>query len=1162
MSTQRDLIPPSPWRIRICKVAVLFCLLFSVLWADKAAATDGLRSFLKVAPPLVEPNVLFFLDSSGSMLWPMDAGADERNPENSTFGDGTLGWQQPDKHAFLQEYYGRDLDASNNDPNDPDHYHPELVWKRGGAVKADDNDSLMPNDSRGYKAKLVLWRILGDKDLVSGLRIAFATYMQSFYTYQSGNWQTNWFADWYRYPHSKVFLRKNSDASPGGVYPSSPSNALDVLNRYKKDDAGSFLDPLPYTDPSGAGYHNSWRLASGVLIATNEDSKRALLRSDFRSYVDEGVLDETLLRNKILKWIDGKEIYTQSQLSASAYHLGNPEIRFDGWRPLRESFFARDKTANLSGTDKEGIREGSFADFFKMTNPATITHYCQDNWVVLLTSGGQSYGTDDQLVQSVKDLYNTSIKISGNNYSRPIRTIVLAFVDPESEDENVAALRNKLNRVADAGDNGVEDNSAKAYFATDVPGIMGAMNKIIATIRAASGTNNAPLPSPASSAPQEDVFYQPFYIGRADAHWRGDLKKTLFDGNTYPLIWSAANKLQSTNWDARKVYIPALVLETDPLRGLTPAHENLARFSTGIAADLAPVIGISGNNATTLTSNFIQWYLGDNIYLESQRYKLFDMYYSGVAKIGPPDARSRIGEASYSTFVSTYRDRPTLIFTQSNAGLLHAFNDEDGTERWAFMPPNALVKGRLRGLKGMWDGNTWKYDTTKKSYSRYITDGPIMAANVEIDGEYRTVILGLLGLGGAGMYALDITDADMPRFLWAVENDIHVDNARNLLTVKQQDIKGQNDKKIRIWKQSSNMVEEISILHKGLSDTSVWNYSNLRFTLSVPRIGFVTLDSPDGPVKEWVFVMGNGTPYGESFSTGEVYVGKITTGEIIKRFTAPQGVNAGFFVSPISVVFEDSRREIKTFFAADSKTGTVFMGDTTSTNPAEWTFKKVFTISTLPGVGSGNIGFAYTLRFEKIAGDNWLFAASGDWLDLQGGQASTTNYFVAVNLKDLQEPHGTLTKLDPTDPLEIAPNNNGWFIEFGQYERLSSPPVLYNGYVFFATFTQGSDPCNPESGTAKLYAVKGTTGEGAWTDDAKVMTFPDLRISGVSFMKGKMLLGSTAFEGNEPPLPFDVPDKVQANSGDGSIPAGTEIEGLPGPVPGSKEMLPFFWKGR
>lgn len=1099
------------------------CVFSGVFSGSMAAASDGLHSFFKFTSPSVEPNVLFFIDTSGAMLWPMDAPSDERDPKSCTFGDGTPGWKQG--HKFRQEYFGRDIDPSNNDLENPDNYHPKLIWRRGGSVKADNSDELMPNDSRAYKLKLILWRILSDKHLVSGIRLGLATYMQTFVGDKTSDGRkVGLEGDWYRYPHDKVRIPNASteDVSPGY------SSASDI-RRYRYMPTGSYNDPDigPGTDQEPKHYENSWQIASGAFIGENEKSRRGLLRSDFRSFTKEdGSIDEDLLNTKFLRWIDGVEEYSNVNCTDRNYALEteNPEIRFNGWCPLAETIYYRDGRTTNRSTDNmnvEGRREGSIDQFFTLRSgsaPLFITNYCQDQWVVIMTSGGQSKyaGTEFDPVEAVKELYNTRISMEGKQ-SQPIRAIVLGFVDPESTAPQIVSLRNQLNRMADMGDDGTENSSATAYFATDVSSVMKAMRQILTTIKTESGTNNAPLLSPSRATADGDVFYQATYTAYADACWKGDLEKIAFDGEKYPQIWSAAEKLQNTPWNERTVYIPAL-------SGLTPAHHNLALFSTDAADVLAPVLGISSSLAT----NFIQWFLGDNIYEEVERYRLFDIYHSGIVKVGPPDAR--IGNTSYREFMTTYRDRPAIVYAQSNAGLLHAFDDGDGKERWAFIPPNALVAGRLRGLK--WNDALWNYDTTKKSYSRYITDGPIVAEDVVIDGEYRTILLGFLGLGGAGMYAVDITDVDAPRFLWAVENDIYKEDTIVLSEVQNSDLKTKSDRNVRVWRRNAHIVEERALPHDKDIEAA-WDYRDLRFTVSTPFIGSVG--------NEWVFLMGNGTSRGEKMNTGEIYVGNIGTGEIIKKLS-PKSNNADSFVSPVAVIFEGVRKKIQRFFIADSS-GMIFMGDISSTNTADWTLgdKEVFSVP-------GNVGFSYSLEAAKFDGNYWLFAGTGDWRNYLVNQ-SVNNYFVALNLKDLSRntipQFNDLDKLDAENASSSSLSGNGWYIQFPKDEYLSSPPVVYNGYVFFATFTKANDPCSP-TGTAKIYAMKGTVGTGGWDGNIKYIQYANVRVSGIGFMGGKILFGATSFEGIIPPLPFSLPQSVCNNEA----------------VSGSKMMIPLYWKGR
>ncbi|NCC62192.1 MAG: hypothetical protein EOM12_14910 [Verrucomicrobiae bacterium] len=769
----------------------------------------------------------------------------------------------------------------------------------------------------------------------------------------------------------------------------------------------------------------------------------------------------------------------------------------------------------------------------------------------------------------MKKLYNTTISMGGQKTSRPIRTLVLAFVDPQNAAN--ANLVTQLNRMASAGHDGNPDNkSATAYFATDVPSIMHAMRSIISTIRAHTGTLNAPLVAPARVSSEKDVFYIVEHTGRADSYWKGDLKKYDLVNGQEKLVWSTADELQKTDWEARKVYIPAIT-------GVTATLENLAKLDTTLASALSPVIGINAQDGHTgdvltedvLTRNFIQWFLGYNMYDEIQRYKLMDIYLSGMSRVGAPDAG--IETAAYRDFRIAHLARPRLMYTQSNAGLLHAFNDEDifsedgktllqkgGSERWAFMPPNALYKGRLRGLKGDWTSSSkWEYKTTVKAYSRHITDGPVVVEDVQIDGAFSTVLLGCMGSGGAGMYALDISDADKPRFLWAIENDIYSDYDGAL---KGTEGSGQDRidlKQIRVWgkdKEDENIVSQDIYSHEMGSGQSVkppaeWDYRDLRLTLSSPFVGFV---EDENATREWVFLVGNGTPHEKnSGTTPTVYMSKIGTGEIITKFYPAQGEaqNAEFFISPVAVPYEGATRQIKRFFVIDNKGLGLFMGKISTKTPL-LSSPFLTRVRTFPG-GTGNIGTSFSLDLTKFGTDYWLFAANSDWMNLEKSEANTDGYFYAVNLMDMDTDISkkTLELLNTTKPLAL--NNDGWYLKFSGGEKLSSPPVVYNGYVFFSTFTKGSDPCNPDSGSAKLYAVRGQDGKGAWPGDAKHRTFVDMRISGVAFMQGKILLGATDFAAHTTLSMLAIPEAV----------ANSQYATPPG-LPGSKEMMPLYWKGR
>ncbi len=109
-------------------------------------------------------------------------------------------------------------------------------------------------------------------------------------------------------------------------------------------------------------------------------------------------------------------------------------------------------------------------------------------------------------------------------------------------------------------------------------------------------------------------------------------------------------------------------------------------------------------------------------------------------------------------------DDPALVFAATNDGVLHAFNEADGSERWAFMP-RALLQ-RLAGLSAA-------VTTTVRHHG---LDGPVTRYLLDADGDGRLrpgsgdrawLFVGL-GRGGPGYYALDVIDPDRPRLLWSL----------------------------------------------------------------------------------------------------------------------------------------------------------------------------------------------------------------------------------------------------------------------------------------------------------------------------------------------------------------------------------------------------------
>ena len=147
------------------------------------------------------PNILFLIDTSGSMAFDKYGAY--------TYGDGSLPWWDASRYwngwsgrwetYGWQYYWGRDTISSNNvnlGVESPvfslSDYHPLLKWQVEG-IKP------MPNDSRLYILRNVMYQLLQKEDLMERINVAVGTYDQN---------EGAATADWYRNPAPSGSLQR------------------------------------------------------------------------------------------------------------------------------------------------------------------------------------------------------------------------------------------------------------------------------------------------------------------------------------------------------------------------------------------------------------------------------------------------------------------------------------------------------------------------------------------------------------------------------------------------------------------------------------------------------------------------------------------------------------------------------------------------------------------------------------------------------------------------------------------------------------------------------------------------------------------------------------------------------------------------------------------
>lgn len=122
-------------------------------------------------------------------------------------------------------------------------------------------------------------------------------------------------------------------------------------------------------------------------------------------------------------------------------------------------------------------------------------------------------------------------------------------------------------------------------------------------------------------------------------------------------------------------------------------------------------------------------------------------------------------DAGYDAFKTSNANRTPMLYVAANDGMLHAFragtgttDAEGGSEAWAIVPSSVLPR---------------MYNLASSEYSinhRFLVDGTPTAGDV-LDarvgaGTWRTILVGGLGAGGRGYYAVDVTEPLSPKVLW------------------------------------------------------------------------------------------------------------------------------------------------------------------------------------------------------------------------------------------------------------------------------------------------------------------------------------------------------------------------------------------------------------
>lgn len=382
----------------------------------------------------------------------------------------------------------------------------------------------------------------------------------------------------------------------------------------------------------------------------------------------------------------------------------------------------------------------------------------------------------------------------------------------------------------------------------------------------------------------ETVIYQARFDSK---DWTGQL--LAFDiidtgpdaGQVGDVVWDAGAKLEAVAPAARNIFTFNPSANLGAGDGVSFAWLNLDTTQQGYL-NTDPVSG----TADTLGQDRLDYVRGDHSKEEqnggafrNRSRALGDIVNSDPFFVAQPDFRYFLlrnsdgtvatDGAAYSAFRNSaaYQARPSVVYIGGNDGMLHAFIGSDdpgtgGTELFAYVPN--IVFENLN-------------DMPNPDYShKFFVDGSPRVGDTYFSGAWHTVLVGGLGAGGKGIYALDVTDP-------------------------------------------ANFTATDVLWEFGAADDA-----DLGFSFAQPTIVRLV----DG---NWYVLLANG--YGSSTGTATLYLLNIADGTIFKEFTLDAGTGNGLS-APIPIDI-DGDRITDQIYAGDLK-GNLWRVDVDDATPSQW----------------------------------------------------------------------------------------------------------------------------------------------------------------------------------------------------------------------------------
>ena len=1090
---------------------VAFSALMPLMSSLPAFAAPGpLATAPLFVSSLVEPNVFFTHDDSGSMSW------------NTMVQNGTAGFYSSSGVPYIDGrfrfYYEPDwyndttvLPPSGatwapgvwvlrNHNGNKNYYNPATTYTPWAGVETDGSSMysnadptaafINPNFPAGLSTNLTVRKDFFDHDNC-GCWLPDAIYLPTYHVWtdtdadgviettdsntlveiEAGTTEMQNFANWFVYYRNRDFAAKasigrvinNTDATRMGLVVFNGPEQFDLKSMTNVTFKREILEQFYSIEPNGGTPARNTLKRVGELFKTTDASAPIL------SQANGGECQQNF-----------NIVMTDGFWNGANPGVGNTDIDAGAGSPY-------------DGNESESNDGGNYADSFSDTLADVAMKYYENDLRLDLANNVPTTEGIDESNQQHLVTYSIAFGLNGTLDPNTVSPLDADFSWPK-------AIANQNSTVDDLW-HAAYNGRGKYLNAQNPSELEQSLNESISDIAERTATAAAVAVNSAKLTTSSVVYLTEFNTNR----WQGNLY-------AYKIIDLTLGTLASTpTWGAGTV-LTARDITAEPRVILTYDHS--ATSPDGVAfqwsnlnaeqmADLS--INPSGNvdSDITIAQKRLDFLRGDRSnegageFFRERASLLGDLVNSGPVFVGQPDLTwpdtapfPTELSSRYSQFKNgNAKTRNRVIYVAANDGMLHGFSEtikdttgndilgSGGKEVLAYIPSSLFSSSSSNeGLH---------YLTDQRYQHKYYNDlTPSVSdiyANLGTGLKWHTILFNGLRGGGRGVYALNVTDPT-------------------------------------------------TFSETNAADIVLWEFNNthdadLGFTYSQPQIGMTN----DG---SWVAIFGNG--YNDTGDgKAKLFILKIVEGvdgvwsasDYIKITTGIGSTTARNGLATPALADTDGNGTVDRVYAGDLE-GNMWAFDLSSSVTSNWALANTSSSPLFVTRGNRPITAKPTLAKHPSIADVtnnkpniMVYFGSGQYLVNSDKNTSATNHFYGVwdrgdsahtdtSLVEQtfrsgftfdDDNHAATAPIDARvltqNTVDYTTNNYGWFLQLPDSgERSITRPTVRGGSVFFNTFIPVSDPCSvggfgyrmvvdAATGGATSQPQTDTNGDGFVNDD-------------------------------------------------------------------------------